>query len=144
MGWRFAVGVILYAALVWYGLKPFYVTFLAADRARWSEMLSKFPDRRAPGYVELLGEADARIPRGARVAIVFPTLDWPRGYSYAYYRAQYLLAGRVVVPLSWFDGPRPGRIGEAEYVVAYRAPLPPGEWEPLRQTADGTVARRRR
>jgi hypothetical protein len=136
--------MLLFAALVGFGLRPFYVTFLFSDREAWGRHLEQFPDRRAPGYVELLREAGARIPPGARVAIVFPTLDWSRGYSYAYYRAQYLLAGRVVVPLSWFDRARPERLSEAEYVVVYRSAPPAGRWLILVRNADGAVARRSR
>lgn len=142
--WRVVAGTLLFAALVGFGLKPYYVTFLFADRAGWGRHLEAFPDRRAPGYAELLRAAGDQIPAGARVAIVFPTLDWPRGYSYAYFRAQYLLAGRVVVPLSWFDRARPERIGEAEYVVVYRSAPPAGRWQILFQNADGAVARRSR
>jgi hypothetical protein len=142
--WRVVAAMLLFAALVGFGLRPFYVTFLLADREGWARRLEQFPDRRAPGYVELLREAGARIPDGARVAVVFPTLDWPGGYSYAYYRAQYILAGRVVVPLSWFDRPRPERLSEAEYTVVYRTAPPAGRWTVLFQNADGAVARRSR
>jgi len=140
--WRVVAGALLFAALVGFGLKPFYVTFLSADRDGWGRHLDQFPDRRAPGYVELLRAAADRIPAGSRVAIVFPTLEWSRGYSYAYFRAEYLLAGRVVVPLSWFDRPRPERIVEAEYVVVYRSGPPPGRWQIVFRNGDGAVARR--
>lgn len=142
--WRVVAGALLFAALVGFGLKPYYVRFLVGDRAGWGRYLEQFPDRRAPGYIELLRIAEGHIPPGARVAIVYPTLDWPRGYAYAYYRAQYVLAGRIVVPLAWFDRPRPERIDEAEYVVVYRAAPPAGRWAILAQSADGAVARRSR
>ncbi|MBI2214953.1 MAG: hypothetical protein HYU52_15000 [Acidobacteria bacterium] len=142
ISWRVVAGVLLLAALVVFGVMPYYVTFLVDDRVKWHSLLEQFPDRRAPGYRELLREADARIPRGERVAIVFPTLEWPRGYSYAFFRAEYLLAGRVIVPLSWWDGPAPERIAEAEYIVVYGAGRPSGRWERLFQNGDGEVARR--
>lgn len=142
--WRAVAGALLFVALVGFGLRPYYVRFLVADRQEWGRRLDAFPDRRAPGYVELLREADAVIPSGSRVAVVFPTLDWPGGYSYAYFRAQYLLAGRVMIPLAWFDGPTPARIGEADYVVVYRAAPPPGRWDVLFRNADGAVAMRAR
>lgn len=144
LSWRVVAATLLFAALVITGLRPFYARFLAADRQGWARHFDAFPDRRAPGYVDLLREAGARIPMGSRVAVVFPTLDWPRGYSYAYYRAQYLLAGRVVIPLSWVDGPRVSRIEEAEYLVVYRSVLPRVEWEVLFENGDGAVVRRTR
>ena len=140
---RLAIAALLLAALVGFGLKPFYVRFFVADRAGWARFLEAFPDRRAPGYLELLRSAGERIPPGARVAIVFPTLDWSGGYSYAYFRAQYVLAGRVVVPLSWVDRARPERIEDAEYAVVYRAEPPGGRWAVLFQNGDGAVVRRR-
>ena len=142
--WRAVTGALLFAGLVYVGLKPFYVTFLGADRAQWGRHLEEFPDRRAPGYVALLHAAGDHVPMGARVAVVFPTLDWPRGYSYAFFRAQYVLAGRVFVPLSWYDGPRPERIAEADYAIVYRHEMPAGAWDVLFQNADGSVLRRRR
>jgi hypothetical protein len=144
LSWRAVAGALLFAALVLFGLKPFYARFLVADRQAWGTRLDAFPDRRAPGYVDLLREADPRIPAGSRVAIVFPTLDWPGGYSYAYFRAQYLLAGRVLIPLSWFDRPQPERIEEADFVVVYRAAPPRGRWQILFQNRNGAVARRER
>lgn len=139
---RVVVATLLFAALVGFGLKPYFVTFLVADRGVWARHLERFPDHRVPGYVELLRAAGAKIPPGARVAIVYPTLDWGSGYSYAYYRAEYFLAGRIVVPLSWSDRARPERISEAEYVVVYRTEPPASGWEILLQTGDGVVARR--
>lgn len=140
--WRAVAGALLFAALVGFGLRPFYARFLVADRQGWGRHLDSFPDRRAPGYVELLREAGAHVPPGGRVAIVFPTLDWSGGYSYAFFRAQYLLAGREVVPLSWSDGPRAGRITEAEYAVVYRT-VPPGNgWRTLFRNRDGAILRR--
>lgn len=144
LSWRVVAAVLLFAALVGVGLRPYYARFLLSGREQWGRYLEEFPDRRAPGYAELLRAADGLIPSGARVAVVFPTLDWPRGYSYAYYRAQYLLAGRVVVPLSWFDRPRPERIAEAEYVVVYRTAAPAGRWDVLFENGDGAIARRSR
>ncbi|MCM2313949.1 MAG: hypothetical protein NDJ92_02190 [Thermoanaerobaculia bacterium] len=135
---------ILLAALIFFGMRPFYPGFLFVARSEWARQLDGWPDRRAPGYRRLLLEAERIVPAGSRVAIVFPSLEWEGGYSYAYYRAQYFLAGRIVIPLAWTDGPRPARLSEAEYAVVYLSAIPRDGWEIVLSNADGMVARRSR
>lgn len=137
------IGPLLLAVLVLVGVRPFYFGFLFADRARWGAHFEALPDRRAPAYRDLLLEANRILPSEGRVALLFAPLDWAGGYSYAYYRAQYLLAGRTVIPLAWTDGARLERLDEADYVVAYRSALPPGGvWEKLFSSAEGAILRR--
>lgn len=138
-------GPLLLAALVLVGVRPFYLGFLLADRTRWGARFEAWPDRSAPAYRDLLLEANHIIPAAGRVAVLFSPLDWGEGYSYAYYRAQYLLAGRIVIPLAWTDRARLDRLDEADYVVAYRSALPPGGgWELLFSSAEGAILRRTR
>ena len=137
-------GWILLAVMIVFGMRPFYPGFIFVDRSRWGKHLDGWPDRFAPGYRRLLLEAERIVPAGSRVAILFPSLEWERGYSYAYYRAQYFLAGRIVIPLAWTDGPRTGRLSEAEYVVVYQAAVPRDGWEIVLSNADGMIARRAR
>lgn len=141
---RFVAGLLLLGAVVYVGLQPFYARFLVADRAPWAEMLAGFPDRRFVTYPDLLASAAEVIPSDASVAVVFPTLEWHRGYSYAYFRAQYFLPGRRVVPLGWPSGPRPERLAEAEWVLVFATPMPEGEWTVVAEVPDGRVARRTR
>jgi hypothetical protein len=135
---------VLLVALAYVGLQPFYARFVVVDRAPWAAMLAEFPDRRFPGYLDLLQRAADVVPHDAAVAVVFPTLEWHRGYSYAYFRAQYFLPGRRVVPLGWPTGARPERLAEAEWVVAFGTPLPDGAWTVVAEVPDGRVARRTR
>jgi len=125
------------------GIRPTHFGFLFAGRAGFAVHLEAWPDRRAPGYRELLEEADRRLPASARVAVLYSPREWAEGYSYAYYRAQYFLAGRIVIPLAWTDRARFERLEEAEYVVAYRSTLPQGAaWESLFSTPEGAILRR--
>lgn len=128
--------------MIFFGMRPFYPGFFFQARSQWGKHLDGWPDRRAPGYRHLLLEADRVVPAGSRVAVLFPTLEWGRGYSYAYYRAQYFLAGRILIPLAWTDGPRTARLSEAEYVVVYQSAIPRGGWEIVFSNSDGLIARR--
>jgi hypothetical protein len=135
---------MLLVALSWIGLKPLYARFLVIDREPWGAMLSGFPDRKAPGYVGLVRQAADTIPRGEAVAVLFPTLDWHRGYSYAYFRAQYFLPGRKLVPLGWPDGARPDRLSEAGWAIVFGVSPPEDGWTVVATSPDGAIMRRSR
>lgn len=136
--------MVLLAALAYIGLQPVYAQFLIVDRRPWAEMLSKFPDRRTPAYADLVRKAAETIPEGASVAVLYSTLDWHRGYSYAYFRAQYFLPGRVVIPLGWPTGSRPERIEEATWAIVYGTGAPDGHWTVMLQMPDGQLLQRAR
>lgn len=141
---RFVAGVVLLAALLFYGLQPFYARFVFVDRRPWADMLSRFPDRRDPTYVDLVKKSSETIPMGATVAVLYSTLDWNRGYSYAYFRAQYFLPGRKVVPLGWPTGAHPGRVTEADWLIVHGADPPGGPWTPVVDLPSGKLLRRQR
>lgn len=107
-------------------------------------MLSGFPDRRTPAYLALVKKAADEVPAGARVAVLYSTLEWHRGYSYAYFRAQYFLPGRAIVPLGWPNGPQPQRVAEADWAIVYGAELPDGNWTVVAEVPDGKLVRRER
>lgn len=141
---RFILGGVLFAALLYVGLQPLYARFLFIDRDPWATMLSTFPDRRTPTYPALVARAAEVIPTGASVAVIYPTLEWHRGYSYAYFRAQYFLSGRRIIPLGWPTGRQEERLDDAEWVIVFSAVPPDGEWTVVYEAPDGRIARRGR
>ncbi len=141
---RTVAGALLLAALVFYGLRPWYVQFLVVDAGPWQAMLGRFPDRHFEGYREFVLEARRHTPPGSSIAILFPTLSWDQGYSYAYFRGDYLLAGRRAIPLAMPEGPRLSRLADAEYVASWRAARPAGDWTVVWQGSGGELLRRAR
>lgn len=87
--------------------QPFYVTIWRQDWRQLGSYLTELPYRKVPGLRQLCVEADRRIPTGARVLFLAPA---DRGYEYSFRRAQYLLAGKDVVPS-----------GRADYVICLPA-----------------------
>lgn len=79
--------------------QPFYLQIFRLDlsslRSRWTEL----PYRKAPGLRPALVEVARRTPEGAGILLWTPSTSWDDGYDYAYRRAQYLLAGRTVIPM---------------------------------------------
>jgi hypothetical protein len=83
-------------------------------------------------YVEFLEGVRAHTARGDSIAIMVPARHWDngadfsnKGYSYAYYRASYKLAGRVVIPLvSPDDRVTLGNLALAAYLAEWQQDLP--------------------
>lgn len=79
--------------------QPLYLRIHTLDggalRALWTEA----PFRRIPGLRAMLLEVEARTNPGDRVLLWTPHRPWQGGYGYAFRRAQYVLAGRDVIPL---------------------------------------------
>jgi hypothetical protein len=90
--------------------------FIAPDRGGWW-----------PSYPAFLDELRSVTKPGDTIAVVVPPKTWDGGYSYAYYRASYFLAGRQVLPVV-DDANRalPQNIAAAHYLAVWRAPVPPG------------------
>ncbi len=115
------VYAILLAAMIVGGFQPFFFRVLFADRAAAARELAAGPDRAFPGYAAFVRQARARIPPGARVAILVPMRRWDGGYAYAYYRASYILTSREVIPLvDPEDAAHLDRLARADYVAAWR------------------------
>ncbi len=131
-------------ALTYVGLQPYYARFVFVDRSPWSRFFSEFPDRKTPGYVDLVRDAADVIPSGATVAVVYPTLEWHGGYSYAYFRAQYFLPGRQVVPLGWPSGPQMARLDDAEWAIVFGARTLDDGWTVVAESDAGRIVRRSR
>ena len=83
------------AALAAGSFQPFYLKVWRQDWRQLGAYLTELPYRKVPGLRRLCVEADRRTPPGARVLFAAPPNE---GYEYAFRRAQYLLAGKDVVP----------------------------------------------
>jgi hypothetical protein len=82
-----------------------------ADRAWW------------PDYPRFLSDVRQRTRDGDSIALLVPARHWDSGYSYAYYRASYFLAGREVLPLVQPDDRLVlQNVGRAHYVAVWRMP----------------------
>lgn len=112
-------------------------------------MLERLPDRFAPELPQFLDLVRKTTPRDATIALAVPMRQWgegyANGYSYAYYRARYLLAGRTVVPLITPDERRvPSRVRQCDYVAAWRIRTVPPGFTAAAHGAGGTLYVRRR
>jgi hypothetical protein len=79
--------------------QPFYLTVWRQNRAAMLAHLIELPHRKVPGLRQACEEAARRTPVGARILLVTRHPSWAAGYEYAFRRAQYLVAGREVVPM---------------------------------------------
>ena len=110
---------LLLGAILIGGFEPLYLRALVGRAERDVYR----PDRRTPDYPAFLAEVARRTKPNQSIAIVVPMRHWDAGYSYAYYRASYFLAGRRVVPLvDPDDRVHPERLREADFVAAWRVP----------------------
>jgi hypothetical protein len=113
------LAALLFGAILVGGLWPSHLSTLAGDARRKIYQ----PDRRTPDYPAFLAEVARRTKPGQSIAIVVPMRYWNAGYSYAYYRASYFLAGRRVVPIvDSDDAVHPERLQEADFVAVWRVP----------------------
>ncbi|HEY8133496.1 MAG TPA: hypothetical protein VII12_16590, partial [Thermoanaerobaculia bacterium] len=79
---------------------------------------------------------------GDSVVIVVPMLKWDEGYSYAYYRASYFLAGREVLPLvTPDDRPHPENVRTARYIAGWHMRRQPGLGEVVWEGEGGVLLR---
>jgi hypothetical protein len=139
------VALTIFAGLCFGALRPIFLRIHAIDSQKLHAGYTLMPDRQTPEYPRFLAEAAKRTERSSRVAILVPMRHWDGGYSYAYYRASYFLAGRQVLPLVWRkDEVLRDNIGKADYVAAWRMQLVAPQFEPVWQGEGGTLYRRRR
>ena len=140
---RRAVVFLAVAAIGIGAFQVFYLEIHFTDRARLREMYSALPYRRIPGLQELLVATAARTPMGSRVLIATPHRPWDGGYGYAYRRAQFVLAGREVIPLldPKTEQPSPENVRRAEYIACWRE-CPQGRFEVLWRGRDAQLLRR--
>jgi hypothetical protein len=111
-----------------------------STRLQWTE----FPYRRVPGLRGMLFQVEQRTPQRAAVLLWTPHRPWQGGYGYAFRRAQYVLAGRDVIP--YLDRERdvdmPQNVARADYIACWPAcPTFPG-FEVTWRSRDGMLLRR--
>lgn len=126
---RTVLSIACFAGLVIASIRLPSLTLPFIDRTPIQRSMSAFPDRGGwwPDYPRFLQEVRARTKRGDSIALLVPTMHWERGYSYAYYRASYFLAGREVLPLVVVsDRPVPGNLQRAQYLAVWRRQAPAG------------------
>lgn len=144
MRWSRAVRLAAAAALVLTSVSPGYVRFLGQglpDARAWFAMVV---DRPGPGFSEFLSRVRMKTQPGDSIALVVPTRDWDKGYSYAYFRASYVLAGRRVVPVvDDHDRVQPGRLRDTRWVAAWGARFVSEEFVTIWSGSGGSLARRR-
>lgn len=112
-------------------------------RAPIAAAFAQRADRLWPQFPVFINAVRERTQDGDSIALITPTFDWDRGYSYAYYRASYLLAGREVLPLALDDGRlHPENFRRAKYVAVWGTTFPQGRATVVWQGDGGTLLRR--
>ena len=66
-------------------------------------------------YPQFLAAVRASTHSGDRIALIVPSRPRSNDHDYAYFRANYFLAGREVLPAQ----------ADAQFVAAWHVPLPP-------------------
>ncbi len=97
------------------------------DRTNAHQRMTTYPDRGVwwPDYPRFLEEVRSRTKNGDSIALADPTMRWDAGYSYAYYRASYFLAGREVLPLVAPNDRRlTANLNRAEYLAVWHNRVP--------------------
>jgi hypothetical protein len=140
---RTVAALVAFGSILVGAFQPFYLQVLFRDRAALSQHLTALRFGRAPELRGLLYAVREQTEPGAQIALVTPVHRWDEGYAYAYYRASYVLAGRVVVPLvTRMDEPVPENIRFAEYVVTWKTELEMPQFEKIWQSEAGALYRR--
>jgi hypothetical protein len=125
---RRVAAATLFTAIVLIGIEPILLSLPFRDRQPMAAAFATRADRLFPGYVEFLSDVRAHTRNGDSIALLVPSRSWERGYSYAYYRASYLLAGREILPLvDRSDRPVGQTFRSAKYVAAWGVTPPPGD-----------------
>ena len=139
---RRVLALLVLVALIVVRIEPRLLR-LIVDRAPTARFYAAFADRLWPQYPQFLDGVRAHTQNGDSIAIVVPTLDWDRGYSYAYYRASYFLAGREVLPLS--DSGNHLQLlnfRNAKYIAVWNTSMPQAHFTTVWQGAGGVLLRR--
>ena len=125
------------------GMRVMYLRLFVTDRAALRESFAVYPDRTTPTYPLFLKAVAQATPPGARIAIFVPMRHWDGGYSYAYYRASYLLAGREVLPLVWRDDRvLQENFARAQYIASWHREFRPAGFALVLRTPDGELLKR--
>ena len=112
------------------------------DREPLRKYFASRPDRLWRQYPVFLEAVRERTQNGDSIALIAPTLDWENGYSYAYYRSSYFLAGREVLPVADSRGGlHPENFRRARYVAVWGREMPPGHRTVVWQGYGGVLLR---
>jgi hypothetical protein len=140
---RRVLALLCLLAIVGIRLEPRLLRLPFIDRQPIAEMFRRYPDAGAELYPRFLEGVRARTASGDSIAIVIPKMKWDDGYSYAYYRASYFLAGRRVLPLiTPDDRPHPENFRDAKYIAVWHAKLPRGRRSVVWSGDEGMLLRR--
>lgn len=122
-----ALGLLVILAML--GIEWRLVRFPFIDRGPMRRELERYADREwYPYFPQFLEGVRANTKRGDTIALLVPAWTWDSGYSFAYYRASYFLAGRRVLPVVWRDDSRhPEHARGAKYVAAWQVRVDGGE-----------------
>jgi hypothetical protein len=111
-------------------------------RAYFARAYGAFADRLWPQYPQFLAGVRAHTQPGDSIAIVVPTLEWDSGYSYAYYRASYLLTGREVLPLADRENHlQLLNFRQAKYIAVWNTAMPQAHFTTVWRGAGGVLLR---
>jgi hypothetical protein len=133
-------------AIIALRIEPQLLQLPFVSRQLLSAILYRWPETQAPGdwarYPTFLQQVRERTKEGDKIAVIIPTMKWDDGYSYAYYRATYFLAGRDVLPLITADDrPHMENFYAARYVIVWHRPLHPRMGEVVWQGEGGALLR---
>jgi hypothetical protein len=138
---RRCFAIALFTAIALACARPQLLVFPFGDRASMQRRMTIEPDRGGwwPHYPAFLADVHDATRRGDSIALLVPPQKWDDGYSYAYYRASYFLAGREVLPLiDDLDRHWPQNESRARYLAVWRMPAPPG-WRVVMQSHGGAL-----
>ncbi len=119
---RRLLSIVCFAALGIASIRIPPLTLPFVDREPIRRAMTARPDEGGwwPDYPRFLQAVRERTAQGDSIALFVPTLSWEGGYSYAYYRASYFLAGREVLPVIMpGDGRVPANVTRARYVAIW-------------------------
>jgi hypothetical protein len=123
---RRRLALAVFVALAILAIDPNLFVIALSNRAAIGSVMARYPDRGWDAYPAFLEGVRAHTKAGDTIALVVPTSRWDGGYSYAYYRASYFLAGREVLPVvDRDDAPQPQNFARARYVAAWRRKVQP-------------------
>src|SRR5712691_8949775 len=102
--WRRIAALAIFLAIFALRIDRQLIRLPLLDRRPIAMAFTLRPDRLWPQYPRFLAGVRERTHNGDSIALFVPTLSWDEGYSYAYYRASYLEAGREILPVVTSDG----------------------------------------
>jgi hypothetical protein len=141
--WRRVLALLSVIVILALRIEPQLIQIPFLDRKPLAAFFARRPDRLWPAYPRFIEGVRALTRDGDSIALIAPTLDWDKGYSYAYYRASYLLPGREVLPVADSSGGlHPENFRRARYVAVWGRDLPPGH-NTIVWRGDGGVLLRR-